>query len=124
LHPCNQNNVHRAPARKEASIIICPFVKDTSGKAILSGKVKGPIEYIATTPMIKAPIVAVMKMACVMGKMIMKQFCRRKTAPNSTALLPIRILFLRQIANKSMKTPAAMRQLPMMISVSNERALS
>ena len=90
----------------------------------MPGKVKAPIEYIATPPIIKAPIVAVMKIACVMGKMIMKQFYNRKTAPNSTALLPILILLLRQKANRSIKTPAAIRPLPMMIRVLNERVFS
>jgi hypothetical protein len=69
-----------------------------------------------TAPITIAPIVADINIACVIGRIIMQQFCKRKIAPNYTALLPYSMRFLKQMTKRKMNTEVIMRPLPIIIS--------
>jgi hypothetical protein len=63
-----------------------------------------------------AAIAAAINIACVMGRITMQQFYNRKTAPNSTDLLPKAMRFRRQITKSSTSTATMIIPLPMIIS--------
>lgn len=54
----------------------------------------------------------------VTGSIARQQFSSKKMEPSSTALIPMEMRLLRQIASRPIKTAPPIKQLPIMIKVS------
>jgi hypothetical protein len=70
--------------------------------------------------MMMAASPAITKMACEMGKRITQQFSKRKIAPSYTDFEPKAILLRRHTTISAIRTPPAMKPLPIMIRLLKE----